>query len=486
MLMNSEVKNVPEHKILLMLACMFFLAIPLVIADNEPLNANLNITNIAPTVTAPLIITEPVYTNDTINCSGGNYTDANGEPEAGREYRWYENTILIGSETGQTLNLNGSGYDHFDNFSCSIRVNDSELWSNWTNSSNTITILNSNVTILGTERSPTSADTSEQLNFSVQATDLDLDSLTAYCQPYNGTNPYGSTISASIPDNTMTLVCNISSTITGHNESWHADFWVTDGYMNSSISTTLSISVGAWASNINDSTNHTNLTITITFETAIPTNFTIHYSLDGNASNLNETYSDPTFSTNHTATITINPDETFYYEIQTSTEASGDTETWGPYSTTYSCTESWTCGSWSTCDGGLQNRTCTDSNNCGTTDSRPAINQSCSLGGGGPTGTYLLEEELEIPTPVLLPGEPITCGNGIIDAGETYLNCNKDIPPTIIDYLKCIQAGKDTCVYYDLYARTLFVIITTLIVGIALAWAAGGTTLIERRRKKKR
>jgi len=42
------------------------------------------------------------------------------------------------------------------------------------------------------------------------------------------------------------------------------------------------------------------------------------------------------------------------------------------------CTESWTCGSWSACNSGTQTRTCTDSNNCGTTVSKPATSQSCT------------------------------------------------------------------------------------------------------------
>ena len=53
--------------------------------------------------------------------------------------------------------------------------------------------------------------------------------------------------------------------------------------------------------------------------------------------------------------------------------------------TSYSCVESWTCTAWSVCSGGTQTRTCTDSNDCGTTTTRPALSQSCTveLGGGG-------------------------------------------------------------------------------------------------------
>lgn len=460
-------------------ALLFFLimTLPIVFSDTGSVGANLNITNDPPTVTAPIVIPLTAYTNDILNCSGGNYSDPNSDPEGGRDFKWYNNGALVSNITSQLINLSLPGFDHFDNMTCSVRVNDSYIWSSWVNSSNGVVISNSNVTILGTQRTPTSADVTEQINFSIQATDLDGDPLTAYCQLYNDTNPYGSVVSQSITDNVMSYVCNVSPSITGNGDSWHADIWVTDAWMNTSISTTLSVSVGAWVSSINDSTNHTNLTITITFQTAIPTNFTIQYSLDGNVSNLNNTYSDATYSTNHTAIIPINPDYTFYYTITTYTEESGSTESWGPYNTTYSCAESWSCTDWGPCTGGLQTRTCTDANTCGTTTSRPALQQSCATGGGGTTSTYVSrEDEIEIPTPLLLPGEPITCGNGVSDEGESYLNCNKDVRPTLLEYAQCIGAGPDSCVYYELYLRTLFVILASLIVGIAIAYSAGGGT----------
>jgi hypothetical protein len=42
------------------------------------------------------------------------------------------------------------------------------------------------------------------------------------------------------------------------------------------------------------------------------------------------------------------------------------------------CTPDWQCSSWSACSGNQQTRTCTDSNNCGTTTGRPALTQSCT------------------------------------------------------------------------------------------------------------
>ena len=44
---------------------------------------------------------------------------------------------------------------------------------------------------------------------------------------------------------------------------------------------------------------------------------------------------------------------------------------------TPACTESWSCGNWGSCSNGQQTRTCTDSANCDTTTSKPAITQTC-------------------------------------------------------------------------------------------------------------
>ncbi len=51
------------------------------------------------------------------------------------------------------------------------------------------------------------------------------------------------------------------------------------------------------------------------------------------------------------------------------------------------CEESWSCAEWSECANEIQVRTCTDSNNCGTTVNKPAISQSCALGEAAVTGT---------------------------------------------------------------------------------------------------
>jgi len=54
------------------------------------------------------------------------------------------------------------------------------------------------------------------------------------------------------------------------------------------------------------------------------------------------------------------------------------TYTAGACNITSTCSESWVTGSWSTCLNGVQTRTVTDSNNCGTALSKPLTSQTCT------------------------------------------------------------------------------------------------------------
>lgn len=50
---------------------------------------------------------------------------------------------------------------------------------------------------------------------------------------------------------------------------------------------------------------------------------------------------------------------------------------------TYVCNPSWTCTSWSECSNNEQTRVCTDDYNCGINTDKPAETQECSSGSGG-------------------------------------------------------------------------------------------------------
>jgi len=45
--------------------------------------------------------------------------------------------------------------------------------------------------------------------------------------------------------------------------------------------------------------------------------------------------------------------------------------------TSQTCTQNWSCSSWSSCSNGKQTRTCTDLNNCGNNTGKPDENKSC-------------------------------------------------------------------------------------------------------------
>ena|GEM_PF-5264387 len=52
------------------------------------------------------------------------------------------------------------------------------------------------------------------------------------------------------------------------------------------------------------------------------------------------------------------------------------------------CIEDWSCTPWSACIAGLQTRTCTDANKCGTTNSKPAESLTCAM----PVAEFIEEE----------------------------------------------------------------------------------------------
>ncbi len=66
-------------------------------------------------------------------------------------------------------------------------------------------------------------------------------------------------------------------------------------------------------------------------------------------------------------------------QTRTCTDANDCTTTEYKPSTSQSCcTENWTCGDWSSCVNSQKTRTCSDSNICGTTVSKPSVTQSCA------------------------------------------------------------------------------------------------------------
>jgi hypothetical protein len=65
--------------------------------------------------------------------------------------------------------------------------------------------------------------------------------------------------------------------------------------------------------------------------------------------------------------------------------------------TTLVCTPNWNCGSWTDCVEGSQIRDCSDINNCGSLEGKPAVSQSCQM--------------------------PETCSDGIENQDEKGIDC---------------------------------------------------------------
>jgi hypothetical protein len=77
------------------------------------------------------------------------------------------------------------------------------------------------------------------------------------------------------------------------------------------------------------------------------------------------------------------------------------------------CAEDWTCSDWTECSSeGIQTRTCTDSNACGTTELKPSESQSCQYTAGGGLKVTPLSE--------------IVCGDGVCSGNEDCDICPED------------------------------------------------------------
>jgi hypothetical protein len=81
---------------------------------------------------------------------------------------------------------------------------------------------------------------------------------------------------------------------------------------------------------------------------------------------------------------------------------------------TPACIEDWSCIEWGACSQeGIQTRTCTDANTCGTTSDKPAESQTCTYTGGGASATITQLGEAQ-------------CGNGECETGESCDTCPED------------------------------------------------------------
>ena len=128
----------------------------------------------------------------------------------------------------------------------------------------------------------------------------------------------------------------------------------------------------------------------VMWNTSEPANSTILFGTNQNSLINNITNSSLVVSHNLTA-YPLTKNTTYFYNV-TSCDAAGNCNSSGTYNfTTLDCTENWTYSDWSSCIAGYQSREAEDLNNCGTTDNRSALAQTCTLdsgtGGGGSSTT---------------------------------------------------------------------------------------------------
>lgn len=100
-------------------------------------------------------------------------------------------------------------------------------------------LLDNNIpTITSTNIQPTIAYINDELIFSVNCSDIESSILTAYCQIYNGTETYDSISILNVTKDIETPVCTVPNNIIKKGESWTAEFYCSDGILNSDLQNT--------------------------------------------------------------------------------------------------------------------------------------------------------------------------------------------------------------------------------------------------------
>ncbi|MEA3343572.1 MAG: S8 family serine peptidase [archaeon] len=210
------------------------------------------VLNSAPTVTAPSINDTIPQTNDILNCTGGTFSDHDGDSEQARYYKWYDSDVEIAGLTSQTLDLSLSGLDKADTIICSASVNDGAANSTWVNSSSTATIQNTAPTTAAPTLDPTTVyKTTAQVTCSnASVSDADADSITWHYQWYvNDVKTITTqTISNSSYSKGDELICEI----------WASDSESNSTRYNSSAATVLNSAPTVTAPSINDTIPQTN------------------------------------------------------------------------------------------------------------------------------------------------------------------------------------------------------------------------------------
>ncbi len=108
-----------------------------------------------------------------------------------------------------------------------------------------------------------------------------------------------------------------------------------------------------------------------------------------------------------------------------------------PGSDKANCVSSWSCTDWSLCSGNTQNRICTDSNNCGTSQNRPSEIQACSAASGDKT----LSLSISTNNQTLVRGNEVIITSKVSDGGKQIENSGVEITLTYASGTEHIASG---------------------------------------------
>lgn len=140
--------------------------------SGSPVSASVVIQNAPPVVSSAALTPDPAYAGDTLTCSEGYTSDADGTTLFLYQYRWRVNDVIV---TGATSNTLASAYfEKNDSVQCSVAANDGMDTGDYT-SSNIVGVLNSEPQIVSAALVPSIPQTDDTLSMSVVSTDGDGD-----------------------------------------------------------------------------------------------------------------------------------------------------------------------------------------------------------------------------------------------------------------------------------------------------------------------
>ncbi len=311
----------------------------------------------------------------------------------------------LSNNLGETLSLNNNRYFQYSFLFTSNNTAISPLLYNVTVDYSTIDYSPSL-----SSQSPENnfESTTDNVTFSCSATDdINLDSIVLY-HNINGSFVANQTNVVSGTSNTSNFTIN--NIANGINLTWNClaydNIFQSDWGENRSINITIETSLqdntapsitlltplnnSIWNSsstitftyNVSDASNISNCTLIINNNINL-TSLTLFNSFNQTLSNNNYNWSinctDQYNNANNSDTwlLTVNYSTTSTQSTGSSNQGTISPED-APARTRISCTEEWTCSDWSACINGIRTRTCTDANNCGTTNNKPNEEESCS------------------------------------------------------------------------------------------------------------